>query len=96
MGHTLPGFAPCGEPVVSPVPIIVDARGHRCPVPSLRLRKAMETVAPGARLVLLATDPMARIDVPHLMNELGGRVVAVREDAGWLEITVERGVDSEG
>ncbi|WP_415014437.1 sulfurtransferase TusA family protein [Brevundimonas sp.] len=96
MGHTLPGFAPSGEPVVSPVPILVDARGHRCPVPSLRLRKALETAAPGARLVLMATDPMARIDVPHLMNELGGRVVEVREEAGWLAITVERGADSEG
>lgn len=96
MGHTLPGFAPSGEPVVSPVPIIVDARGHRCPVPSLRLRKALETAAPGARLMLLANDPMARIDVPHLMNELGGRVIEVREEAGWLAITVERGADSEG
>ncbi|MFN3537298.1 sulfurtransferase TusA family protein [Brevundimonas sp.] len=96
MRHTLPGFAPCGEPVVSPVPIIVDARGHRCPVPSLRLRKALEIAAPGARLVLLATDPMVRIDVPHLMHELGGRVVEVREDAGWLAITVERGDDSAG
>lgn len=82
--------------MASPVPIIVDARGHRCPVPSLRLRKAMETAAPGARLVLLATDPMARIDVPHLMSELGGRVVEVREEAGWLAVTVERGADSEG
>lgn len=82
--------------MVSPVPIIVDARGHRCPVPSLRLRKAMETAPPGARLVLLASDPMARIDVPHMMSELGGRVIEVREEAGWLAVTVERGDDSEG
>lgn len=82
--------------MVSPVPLIVDARGHRCPVPSLRLRKALELAAPGARLVLLATDPMARIDVPHLMQELGGQVIEVREEAGWLAITVERGADSEG
>jgi tRNA 2-thiouridine synthesizing protein A len=96
MGHTLPGFGPCGEPVGSPVPIIGDARGHRCPVPSLRLRKALEVAAPGARLVLLVTDPMARIDVPHLMQELGGQMIEVREEAGWLAITVERAADSEG
>lgn len=80
----------------TPVPIIVDARGHRCPVPALRLRKAMETAPPGARLVLLASDPMARIDVPHLMNEAGGRLVEVREEAGWLAFTVERAADSVG
>lgn len=68
--------------------ILVDARGHRCPVPSLRLRKAAEGLE-GRRLVLLATDPMARIDVPYLMTELGGRVVSVDEVEGVLTITVE-------
>jgi tRNA 2-thiouridine synthesizing protein A len=73
---------------VSKAPIVVEARGHRCPVPSLRLRKAAEGLA-GRRLVLLATDPMARIDVPWLMTELGGRVVSVEEAGGVLTITVE-------
>ena len=68
--------------------IVVDARGHRCPVPSLKLRKAAEGLD-GRRLVLLATDPMARIDVPYLMAELGGRVVSVEEADGVLTITVE-------
>ena len=69
--------------------IIVDARGHRCPVPSLRLRKAMEGLPAGTRVQLLATDPMARIDVPFLMAELGGRVLSVDEADGLLRITVE-------
>lgn len=71
--------------------LVVDARGHRCPVPSLRLRRAMEGVAPGARLTLLATDPMARIDVPYLMGDLGGKVCGVEEQDGVLCITVETG-----
>ncbi|MFC5343801.1 sulfurtransferase TusA family protein [Brevundimonas staleyi] len=69
--------------------IVVDARGHRCPVPSLRLGKAMETALPSSRLVLLATDPMARIDVPFLMQELGGQVVSIEEVDGVLTLTVE-------
>lgn len=71
--------------------MVVDARGHRCPVPSLRLRRAMDGAAPGARFDLLATDPMARIDVPHLMTELGGRVLGIVEEAGSLRISVETG-----
>lgn len=71
--------------------IVVDARGHRCPVPSLRLRKAMQGSAPGARFILLASDPMARIDVPYLMSEAGGRVIGVEEADGGLRITVETG-----
>lgn len=69
--------------------MIVDARGHQCPVPSLRLRKAVGLAGPGVRLVLLATDPMARIDVPHLIDGLGGRVVSIDEADGVLTITVE-------
>lgn len=77
-------------------PILVDARGHRCPVPSLRLRKAMEGAPVGTRLTLLATDPMARIDVPYLMSEQGGRVCEIEEVDGALRITVETGVGPTG
>lgn len=69
--------------------LVVDARGHKCPVPTLRLRKAMEAAAPGARLTLLATDPMARIDAPFLMDQLGGAVIGIEEADGVLSITVE-------
>lgn len=69
--------------------VIIDARGHRCPVPSLRLQKAMRGVAPGTSLTLLASDPMARIDVPYLMTEQGGTVIAIENIDGTLHITVE-------
>jgi tRNA 2-thiouridine synthesizing protein A len=68
--------------------MIVDARGHRCPTPSLKLQKAMRGSEPGARFTLLATDPMARIDVPHLMAGLGGDVVSIQEADGVLTIVV--------
>lgn len=72
-------------------PVRIDARGHRCPVPSLRLRRAMAAQAPGAVFELLATDPMARIDVPYLMQETGGEVLSVVEVEGVLTITVRSG-----
>ncbi len=69
--------------------MIVDARGHRCPTPSLRLQKAIRETGPGRRLTLLATDPMARIDVPHLMAGMGGEIVSIGEADGVLTIVVE-------
>ena len=68
--------------------MIVDARGHRCPTPSLKLQKAMRDVGPGTRLTLLATDPMARIDVPHLMAGMGGETLSITETDGVLTIVV--------
>mgnify|MGYP001544265876 CR=1 FL=1 len=61
--------------------ILVDARGHRCPVPTLRLRKALARAPAGARVRLLADDPMARIDVPHLAAEVGAEILA-RDEVG--------------
>lgn len=56
----------------------------------------MEGLAPGIRLTLLASDPMARIDVPYLMADLGGMVCKVEEQDGALRITVETGVAPTG
>lgn len=69
---------------------IVDARGHRCPVPSLRLRRALEEAAPGQILTLLATDAMARIDIPHMLAETGDRLIGVEDDGKELTIRVEK------
>ncbi|HEV2531607.1 sulfurtransferase TusA family protein [Phenylobacterium sp.] len=62
--------------------ILIDARGHRCPVPTLRLRRALEAAGDGARVRLLADDPLARIDVPHLAAALGAEVLERGEAAG--------------
>jgi tRNA 2-thiouridine synthesizing protein A len=52
---------------------VIDARGHRCPVPTLKLRRQMEQAdgqADGqAGVILWANDPMAQIDVPHFCNK---------------------------
>ena len=70
--------------------ILVDARGHRCPVPTLRLRKALEAAAPGARVRLLADDPMARIDVPHFAGQVGAAVLAQDESGGTLSFLLAK------
>lgn len=70
----------------------IDARGLLCPLPVLRLRKRLLDLPQGTRVVLLATDPAAVIDVPHFCAEAGHRLIASRQAApGETEYTVERG-----
>ncbi|MFM8819638.1 MAG: sulfurtransferase TusA family protein [Phenylobacterium sp.] len=71
--------------------ILIDARGHHCPVPTLRLRRALETAAAGAVVRLLADDPMARIDVPHFVREAGFQLLEASEDGPCLRFRVSRG-----
>jgi tRNA 2-thiouridine synthesizing protein A len=71
--------------------ILIDARGHRCPVPTLRLRKALETAPAGAHVRLLADDPMARIDVPHFAAEIGAEILARDDlDGGFSFLVAKR------
>ncbi len=70
----------------------VDARGLLCPLPVLRLRKALMAVAPGDRVVMVASDPMAVVDVPHFCGLSGHAMVAQRDlGNGAFEFTVQRG-----
>ncbi len=73
-----------------PAETLVDARGHHCPVPTLRLRRALEAASPGALVRLLADDPMARIDVPHFAGQAGVELVAQSEADGALSFLIRK------
>lgn len=70
--------------------ILIDARGHRCPVPTLRLRRALQDAPAGGRVRLLADDPMARIDVPHFAAEVGVEIVERTETGGGFSFLVAK------
>ncbi len=57
--------------------VTIDALGLRCPLPVLRLEKALRTAMPGQRIVLLSDDPIAAIDVPHACAAGGHEIVSV-------------------
>ena len=70
--------------------IVIDARGHRCPTPTLKLRRALAAAPPGSRLRLIADDPLARIDVPHFLAEVGGELIEVTQDGRALAFLVRK------
>ncbi len=70
-------MAPTGTP---PDAILLDLRGLKCPLPVLRVRKALIAARAGALLVVECTDPMAAIDLPNLVRETGD-IVELQGDA---------------
>ncbi len=62
----------------------VDARGLRCPIPALRLARAVREGGPG-RYRLLADDPAAEADIPALCAERGWSLLAA--SPGWFEVS---------
>ena len=52
----------------------LDLIGLKCPQPVLRTRKALKSLSPGDRLEVHCSDPLAAIDIPHLIAQTGDRV----------------------
>lgn len=63
------------DPNADPAARPVDARGLRCPLPALRLARAVRAQGAG-RYVLQADDPAAATDIPALCAERGWRLLA--------------------
>ena len=72
-------------------PITIDVRGLKCPLPVLKAARRMAAHPPGARFLLLATDPMAALDVPHFCNENGHKLLAKAEEGGEMRFEIEKG-----
>jgi TusA-related sulfurtransferase len=68
----------------SETPRLVDARGLTCPQPVRELAAAIDAVQVGDDLVLEATDPTSRVDVPVWCRLNRHRLRAVEQvDGGW-------------
>ena len=49
----------------------IDARGLKCPLPVLKMEKRLAALPVGANLLVLATDPMAKVDIPLFCRQHG-------------------------
>ena len=50
---------------------LIDARGLKCPLPVLKLEKRLASLGAGKSLTVLATDPIAKIDIPLYCRQNG-------------------------
>jgi tRNA 2-thiouridine synthesizing protein A len=71
-------------------PILLDAKGLKCPLPVLKARKALKTVPPGGILRVLATDPGAVKDFEHFCATTGCTLVEWHDEAGVLAFTIAK------
>jgi tRNA 2-thiouridine synthesizing protein A len=58
----------------------IDCERLLCPLPVLRARKRLISMASGDVLHVRATDPMAAIDLPHFCAESGHTFLGGHQD----------------
>ena len=70
--------------------IQVDACGIQCPGPILKLKKCMETLQPGQRLEIRATDAGFPLDAESWCRTTGNHFVEKRSEGGMYYAIVEK------
>ena len=73
------------------MPHTLDARGLSCPLPTIKARRALAALPPGATLVVLATDPEAPLDLAALATDGGHGYAQERAGDAWRLTLVKAG-----
>lgn len=58
----------------------VNCRGQICPLPVLKLKKALDSLGPGQVLEMVATDPGAGADVRRFLDRMGHELLESRDE----------------
>lgn len=69
---------------------LVDARGQPCPIPIVRLSRAVKGSPVGGSVRLLATDPGAEPDVRAWQRQTGNELVSAERSGSEYHFVVRR------
>jgi tRNA 2-thiouridine synthesizing protein A len=76
--------------------VTIDVRGLKCPLPVLKAARRMAPHPVGTRFLVLATDPMAAIDVPHFCTENGHALLANGQEGDEMRFEIRKGGEGDG
>ena len=89
-----PEATPAPQPAAAAEPVKtvrVDACGLQCPGPILKMKKTMDTLAPGERVEIVSTDPGFSRDAAAWCNSTGNSLVSKESDGGKSVVVIEKG-----
>ena len=68
---------------------ILDTSGLNCPLPILKTKKALKSMAAGETLQLLATDPGSVADIAAFCKQTGNDLVESAEEGGTYRFLIK-------
>jgi tRNA 2-thiouridine synthesizing protein A len=69
---------------------LMNLRGLKCPLPALRVRKALSALKSGDLIVAECTDPLTAIDIPNLLRQTGDLLEGKAETGGVLTFNIRK------
>jgi tRNA 2-thiouridine synthesizing protein A len=70
--------------------ITIKLRSLNCPLPALRTRRTLSGLRPGVVLIVSCTDPLAGIDIPHLIRQTGDTLESTSTDDAVITFRIRK------
>jgi len=69
---------------------ILDAKGFHCPMPVLKTKKALDEMAAGQILEVIASDPASKSDIPAFLERVGHSLIKASEQNGAFSFLIRK------
>ncbi len=69
----------------------LDARGLNCPLPILRAKKSIQSLASGQVLRIVSTDPGSVKDFEAFCKQTGNELIESAQDGGEYAFNIRKG-----
>lgn len=69
---------------------VMNLRGLKCPLPTLRVKKKLSALQSGDLIVAECTDPLAAIDIPNLLRQTGDTLEDKVEADGVMTFRIRK------
>ena len=69
----------------------LDCRGLSCPMPLLKVKKALKKLKPGQILEVLGTDPGSKNDIPDYAKKQGDEFLGMEDESGHTRYLLKKG-----
>lgn len=68
----------------------LDCTGLLCPVPIIKISKAIKEVEPGQTILMLATDPGSKPDIEAWQRKTGNELLQTEQDGKVYKFLIRR------
>lgn len=68
----------------------LDLKGLKCPLPALMAKRWLARARPGQSIAVIADDPLAHIDIPHMCRAEGYEVVEMMREGNVAQLILRR------
>ena len=69
---------------------ILDLTGLKCPLPALMAKRALQNAPKGTVITVIANDPLAHIDLPHMCRQEGFEILGTARDGDTIRLVLRR------